>query len=185
MSAACLSVRGACVYSFPFLPLISAFSCYFSFPQFPPPVFLSPEIRSLNLPLINSVPEKGKKSQDGEGEGIYRITVSDSIRYPATQASTNRSRCGVMGHMHEHTHHVTIPLHDTTTPRGQVMEERVRGRKQTTKGGATNGIFFLYHHAGQGKARHAGARKYPPVLLPQLLCSHRSVYYKWLVFTFG
>ena len=70
-------VRGACVCSFPLLPLISAWSRYFSFPQnfysTPPFIFLShPEIRSHNLSLIRSVPGKAK---DGEREGSNRITV--------------------------------------------------------------------------------------------------------------
>ena len=71
---------------------------------------------------------------------------------------------GVIGHTHKHTHHVTIALHVTTAARG------LGG----CRGGATKGISFLDHHAGQGKARHVDAGKYITVLLPQLLCFHSS-----------
>ena len=87
-----------------------------------------------------------------EKEGIFCITVFRFQPEPGyTRPYSQHNRGGVrsvMEYTHTHTHHVAM-LHATTATRGQVREEGVRGRKQTTKGGATKGIFVLGHRAGK------------------------------------
>lgn len=144
--------------SFPSFPLLLFPQNFYTTPPF---VFLShPEIRSLNLPLISSVPGKGK---DGEGEGIYRITVfrfQPRSGFTRTIHSKQSARCDGVHH------HVTILLHATTAARGQVREESVRGRKQPRKGGTQKAFSFWI--TVQGKARQACGRKD----VPHLYCCH-------------
>lgn len=155
--AACVCVCGACVYSFPLLTLISAFSLSPKFTPLVPSIFFShPEIRSLNFPLITSVPRKGKKRRDRELMEKGRDLSCYDVRFQPGPDHTRKPSAGVIGYTHKHTHHehdVSIALHATTAARGS----GVLGRNQT-RGGATKGILFQDHHAGQGKARHVDAR---------------------------
>lgn len=164
-----MCVRGVCVCSFPFLTLISAFSRAIFSPQIFNPLTpsISPshtEIRSLNIPLISSVPRK-RDRELMEKEGINDVTASDSIRGPATQAFTNRSPVCGCDRAHAQAH---ASRHDCGAwlrgAQGWGHKRHILSRSPC--------------RARQGKTC---GRKYPTVLLPQLLCLPTSINHRSLL----